>query len=154
MTGSDDDASLTVGGPSDLNFRLLSRPSSPPNSVWQSTTSPNSKNMHSPFTLPPHEEIMRLIDRFFANTGKLFPYVYKSDLLDALSRMTNGGFQNVERSQLCVLHLMMAFATTHGPSEVSIENRMAQGDIHFQRALGLIPSITLAAANLESSTSL
>lgn len=101
--------------------------------------------------LPPRGDILRLIDHFFANTGKLFPYLYKPAVLEALSKMTSDGFQRVERAQLCVLHLIMAFASTHGPSDMPIRTRMEQGDIFLQRALGLIPTIVLAVDNLESS---
>lgn len=95
---------------------------------------------------------MHLVNHFFANTGKLFPYLYKPLVMDALSKMAVDGFQNVERAQLCILNLIMAFASTHGPSEEPIRARMARGDVFLQRALALIPDISAAVHNLECST--
>jgi hypothetical protein len=95
--------------------------------------------------------MLRLIDRFFDNTGKLFLYLYKPQILETLSRMKSTGFKNVERAPLCVIHLIMAFAIAYCPSDIPIRIRMEQGDIFLQKALDLIPSIGLAVDSLESS---
>jgi hypothetical protein len=145
------DVSPAAQGFGDLNSHFLSRPLSPPPAVWQHPVTSHSAHNINPFMLPPRVEIERLVDRFFENTGKLFPYLYKPAILIAIANVTRNGFRNVERAQLCLLHLTMAFATTHGPSNMTIEMRMAQGDIYFQRALGLIPDIALAVDNLEPS---
>ncbi|KAH0375328.1 hypothetical protein KCU92_g10220, partial [Aureobasidium melanogenum] len=130
---------------SDLRSRFLLRVTSPPPAVTLS----GNEQMPNPSILPPQEEIMHLVNHFFANTGKLFPYLYKPLVMDALSKMAVDGFQNVERTQLCVLNLIMAFATTHGPSEDPTRTRMARGDIFLQRALAVIPNITAAVHKLE-----
>jgi hypothetical protein len=100
---------------------------------------------------PGQRALHRLVDHFFENTGKLFPYLYKPAILLAFANITRDGLRNVERAQLCLLHLTMAFGTTHGPSGMPIEARMEQGDMFFQKALNLIPGIALAVDNLESS---
>lgn len=142
--------SPVVGEQSNLRSRFLLRVTSPPPAV----TFSSNEQMPKPSILPPQEEIMHLVNHFFANTGKLFPYLYKPLVIDALSKMAVDGFQNVERTQLCILNLIMAFATTHGPSEETTRTRMARGDIFLQRALALIPNISPAVHNLECSTPL
>lgn len=89
-----------------------------------------------------------MIDRFFANTGKLFPCFYKPATLGALSKRA----PNVEAAQFCVPHLIMPFATTHGTSEVYIKTGMEQVDTFLQRSLSFIPGIALVVDNPESST--
>jgi hypothetical protein len=65
--------------------------------------------------------------------------------------MRNAGFKNVERSHLCVLNLMFAFASTHCTSSLPATVKLQQGDVFLQRALALIDHIRPAAENLESS---
>lgn len=65
--------------------------------------------------------------------------------------MTCDGYQNVDRAQFCLLNLIMAFATTHGPSEEPIEVRKARGDVYLERALSLLSHLVLAVDGLESS---
>lgn len=148
---SDGNETPAVAGFGDLNSRLLSRPSSPPPAVRQQAALSHNHQLINPFVLPPQTEILRLVHHFFDNTGKLFPYLYKPALLDVLSKMSTNGFENVGRAQLCLLHLIMAFGSTHGPSDVDMETRMRHGDIFFQKALELIPNIALTVDNLESS---
>lgn len=140
--------SPVVGERSELRSRFLSRMTS----LAPAVTLAANEQIPKPSILPPKEEIMHLVNHFFANTGKLFPYLYKPLVMDALSKMAVDGYQNVERTQLCILNLIMAFATTHGPSEEPIRARMARGDIFLQRALALIPNISPAVHNLECST--
>ncbi|KAH6867512.1 fungal-specific transcription factor domain-containing protein [Thelonectria olida] len=133
----------------------ISRPTSP----LPPELSTRRHTAHSPptvnaYALPSHHDILHMVDVFFDNTGKFFPYLYKPHILRNLANMRRTGFQNVERSQLCVLHLLMAFATTHCPSELPISVRAEMGDVFLQRALQLIPDIRPAAGNLDSIRSL
>jgi hypothetical protein len=66
--------------------------------------------------------------------------------------MRRSGFQNIQRSQLCILNLLMAFATTHCPSDLPVSLMVERGDIFLHRALVLIPDIKPAAGSLEPST--
>ena len=103
------------------------------------------------YLLLPHHEILRLIDIFFENTGKFFPYLYKPHVLENLMNMRRAGFKEVDRSQLCILYIVLAFATTHSPSQVPVLVKEERGDVFLQMALALIPDIKPAADNIQSS---
>ncbi|RSL48290.1 hypothetical protein CEP51_015651 [Fusarium floridanum] len=123
----------------------ISRPASPP----PTSTGVQSPPAVNPHVLPSHHEVLQMVDTFFDNTGKFFPYLYKPHILRSFANMRRTSFQNVERSQLCILNLLMAFATTHCPSDLPASARAERGDVFLQRALLLIPDIKPAAGNLE-----
>jgi hypothetical protein len=131
--------------------RGFSRPSSPPPQPINGNNSAAGWPTVNPYLLPPHHEILRLIDIFFENTGKFFPYLYKPHVLENLMNMRRAGFKEVDRSQLCILYLVLAFATTHCSSQVPVLVKEERGDVFLQMALALIPDIKPAADNLESS---
>ena len=126
----------------------ISRPASPP----LASTGLQSPPVVNPHVLPSHHDVLQMVDTFFDNTGKFFPYLYKPYILRSFANMRRTSFQNVERSQLCILNLLMAFATTHCPSDLPASARAERGDVFLQRALLLIPDIKPAAGNLEPST--
>ncbi|KAJ3460702.1 hypothetical protein MRS44_011569 [Fusarium solani] len=123
----------------------ISRPASPP----LASTGLQSPPVVNPHVLPSHHDVLQMVDTFFDNTGKFFPYLYKPYILRSFADMRRTSFQNVERSQLCILNLLMAFATTHCPSDLPASARAERGDVFLQRALLLIPDIKPAAGNLE-----
>ncbi|KAJ4258516.1 hypothetical protein NW757_003084 [Fusarium falciforme] len=123
----------------------ISRPASPP----LASTDVQSPPVVNPHVLPSQYDVLQMVDTFFDNTGKFFPYLYKPYILRSFANMRRTSFQNVERSQLCILNLLMAFATTHCPSDLPASARAERGDVFLQRALLLIPDIKPAAGNLE-----
>ncbi|KAI8664038.1 Zn(2)-C6 fungal-type domain-containing protein [Fusarium keratoplasticum] len=123
----------------------ISRPASPP----LASTDVQSPPVVNPHVLPSHHDVLQMVDTFFDNTGKFFPYLYKPYILRSFANMRRTSFQNVERSQLCILNLLMAFATTHCPSDLPASARAERGDVFLQRALLLILDITPAAGSLE-----
>lgn len=126
----------------------ISRPASP-------TPAPSyAHNPHAvnPYVLPSPHDVLQMVDTFFDNTGKFFPYLYKPYILQSFTNMRRTGFQNIDRSQLCILNMLMAFATTHSSSDLPISLRAERGDIFLQRALLLVPDIKPAPGNLEPST--
>ncbi|KAK4560802.1 hypothetical protein LTR86_005382 [Recurvomyces mirabilis] len=129
-------------------LRGFSRPASPP------LEAPHIHNQKlqsvDPFLLPPYAEISRLVDVYFENTGRFWPYLYKPRVHKNVTDMRRAGFRNIERSHLCVLNLMFAFASTHCPSQVPVTIKLQQGDIYLQRALALLSDIRPSAENPES----
>jgi hypothetical protein len=104
------------------------------------------------FFLPPEAKIIRLVDMFFSSTGMLFPYIYKKSVLDGLVEMRTRQC-GVRRTWLCLLNIIMAFATCiTGAPEWGRENCAADADAFLQRALQLLPNIALTPANLEACT--
>ncbi|KAK5117687.1 hypothetical protein LTR62_005110 [Meristemomyces frigidus] len=129
-------------------LRGFSRPASPP--LGDPGSYGQGPQSVDPFMLPPYSEMSRLVDVYFENTGRFWPYLYKPRVLKNLTNMRSAGFRSIERSHLCVLNLMFAFASTHCPSQVPVTIKLQQGDIYLQRALALLSDIRPSAENPES----
>lgn len=102
------------------------------------------------YTIPPHNEVLRLVDIFFENTGKLWPYLHKSSVVGYLETVRHAESQNSERAKLCVLNLVMAFGCTYTLSSEAATRKMGKGDVFFQRAVAILPDVHLAVGNLEA----
>ena len=132
----------------------ISRPPSPPMST------PNEQQRFQPSPdrqttdlseLPPQETILKLINIFFAETGILFPYIYKKAILDGLAEIQPLPQQGGLRPSLsALLNTMMAFAVSlsQGSDDANLVNT-ATADIFLRRALKLVPSFVVKQANLE-----
>jgi hypothetical protein len=129
----------------------ISRPPSPPASVRGEYHFPHKTNPVDCFALPTEEKIIRLVDCFFLGTGVLFPYIYKKSVLDGLTEMKTKQPYGMRPTWLCLLNIIMAFATcVTATSEERRENCAAEADTFLQRALKLLPNISLTPANLEA----
>lgn len=131
---------------STVKQNLLSRPNSPP--------FPKTGGQHvrsdNVCTLPPEYEIIDMVDKFFASTGQLFPYLHKPTILKSLASMRMSGFQNVKRSQLCILNLIMALACVFGTHDLPITERVDKGNVFLSRGLVLLQQDLAKSASLES----
>ena len=139
-----------------MNVNYISRPSSPPPlSLEKLRSATRSASIDDAYALPPKSKIINLVNRFFTETGMLFPYIYKKWVLDGLAGMNLTHLHGVRRSWLCLLNTIMAFATFLAPvPNDSVETGTPQADVFLQRALKLLPNITLKPANLEMCKSL
>ena len=122
----------------------LSRPASPPLNA-------TNRNRIDACVLPPEEEVLHLIDLFFSDTGMLFPYIHKGDLLQTWTTAKCNNFRSIRRSWLCLLNMIMAFATcvsaSHDlPVEVSADN----AEIYFERAYALAGNMAFTSGSLET----
>ena len=143
---------LSIPSINNADTSYISRPPSPPASHRDNSSLPSKPDAVDCFVLPPEATILRLVDMFFSGTGLLFPYIYKKSVLDGLIDIRMGR-NGVRRTWLCLLNIIMAFATcVTGTSEVRRENCTADTDDFLQRALQLLPNIALAPANLEACT--
>lgn len=105
----------------------------------------------NPFHLPPGKEVICLLETFFAHTGRLFPYLDSSKIFDlnAISRPV--GPATADRVHLCILNIIMAFASIHTPSTSStIVDKLSQGNVYFHRALYMLAGMRPTDATLES----
>ncbi|KAE8141839.1 fungal-specific transcription factor domain-containing protein [Aspergillus pseudotamarii] len=131
----------------------ISRPPSPPaESTPEGQTEESTANgLANPFYLPPGQEVMRLVEIFFANTGRLFPYIHTATIVgfNTISRPVDPS--RVNRAHLCVLNMIMAFAFIHSPStSSSIVDKLSQGNVFFARALYMLGTMRSMDATLES----
>ena len=126
--------------------RTISRPASPS----QHSIEPLSAIGTDECVLPPESEVFRLIDLYFSNTGMLFPYLHKESIVETYHEMKSSQFRNVRRSWLCILNVIMAFATCVSENLLeSIVIRTTAAEVFFRRALALSRDITYVPANLE-----
>ena len=102
------------------------------------------------FALPPTHVIIQLVDTFFSQTGMLFPYIAKKSITDEIVNLDPlGRFNGIRRSWLCLLNTIMAFATVLTSDDEQKQDNVAKADTFFQRALKLLPNVTLQPANIE-----
>lgn len=153
------DATREIHSGADARARRppISKPPSPPPEAspdGQSTRS-LAAGVVNPFYLPQHQEVVTLLEVFFTNTGRLFPYLYSSAIFDlnAVSRPIDPAKAN--RAYLCILNMVMAFASIHTPSRsTSIVNKLSQGNAYFRRALYMLGGMRPTDATLESGMDL
>ncbi len=133
-----------------VNINDVSRPSSPrPQSDWRPDLDFPSRLPRNVYDLPPRWKIITLVNAFFARPGMLFPYVYKKWILHSLEQ--DASMQTPRRSWLCLLNAIMAFSTILGDSSgISMEASFTEADAFLQRALQLLPDLSVETANLET----
>jgi hypothetical protein len=102
------------------------------------------------YTLPPEAEMLHLIRLFFSDTGTLFPYISEQALLETFSLAKRNNFTSVRRSWLCLLNMILAFATcVSARPNLPVEMSAAESDVFFQRAQTLSGKMAFKSANLE-----
>jgi hypothetical protein len=102
------------------------------------------------FALPPQANTLELIERYFSNTGLLFPYIYPPVFLDTYHQMARENFSRVRRTWLGLLNMVLAMATiTAVPGSASADARIEESDVFYQRGLGLCGSEIMRGTTLE-----
>jgi len=102
--------------------------------------------------LPPEDQMMPLIELYFATTGTLFPFIEQHGFLDTYRQMTTTGIPFVRRSWLGLLNIMFAIATstnTGQDSTITAQARARNSDIFYRRAMVLSDRQIRYAASLE-----
>ncbi|KAJ5133966.1 uncharacterized protein N7443_004411 [Penicillium atrosanguineum] len=102
------------------------------------------------FALPPQSETLDLIQRYFSNTGLLFPYIYPPVFLETYHQMARENLKKVRRTWLGLLNMVLAMsAITAVPGGAKADTRIAESDVFYQRGLGLCGSEILRGTTLE-----
>lgn len=102
------------------------------------------------FAVPPQSETMALIQRYFSNTGLLFPYIYPRIFLETYHQMVQENFTKVRRTWLGLLNMVLAMSTiTAVPGGAKADARIAGSNDFYQRGLGLCGSEILRGTTLE-----
>ncbi|KAH6668410.1 fungal-specific transcription factor domain-containing protein [Halenospora varia] len=130
-------------------FVSISRPATPPLRAT-SHTLPVRRTKSSPYALPPTEEIAELVEVFFSNAGKMFPYIHKGSVLDIVQTIRSASHRGLKRSSLCLINTVMAFAIVYGAKKTPTPETVPDGNEFVERALALLPSGTPQGANVES----
>lgn len=136
---------LLSPGAAEGGFVSVSRPPSP----LRQATQGNQAQVNI-YALPIQAETLVLIQRYFSNTGLLFPYIYPPMFLDTYHQMAQENFTKVRKTWLGLLNMILAMSTiTAGPNGSKAENRIAESDIFYQRGLGLCGGELLRGTTLE-----
>lgn len=124
----------------------VSRPSSPvlpPQPIHQEAV--------NPYALPPHEEILRLVNRWFSVTGCFFPYINKAESYETIHKMRFSTSPTVRKSWLSLLNAMMACGLSLIlPESQDVVGDETQAHTYFKRAYQLSPWFESSSANLET----
>jgi hypothetical protein len=125
-----------------LNGGLLrvSRPPSPSRPVNKAGARIGQGKMQrlNFFALPPESDTLELVQRYFSNTGLLFPYMHEGTFLETYEAMKKTNFTKVRKTWLALLNMVLAFAiSTTVSSDMSAEQRAEMSDVYYQRAAGL-----------------
>lgn len=132
----------------DGTIMSLSRPASPIGGAQNFGNSISSAV--DIYTLPPETDMLHLIRLFFSDTGMLFPYIHEGALLETFALAKRNNFTAVRRSWLCLLNMILAFATcVSARPDLPVEMNAAESDIFLRRAQALSGKMVFKSANLE-----
>jgi hypothetical protein len=102
------------------------------------------------FALPSQSETLALIQRYFTDTGLLFPYIYPPVFLETYHQMVGENSTKVRKTWLGLLNMVLAISTiTAVPGGARADSRIAESDVFYQRGLGLCGSELLRGTTLE-----
>ena len=127
----------------------VSRPSSPNSVSWRQGSQGDAVGAN---LLPPHTEMLKLIQAYFSNTGLLFPFIHEESFLATYESMRSRNFRtNVRRTWLGLLNMVLAMAvSTSSWSEGATQERTEQSDIYYRRARKLLKRQMLRGTTLET----
>ncbi|KAL4880360.1 fungal-specific transcription factor domain-containing protein [Aspergillus karnatakaensis] len=137
----------------DIHVAQVSPPTSP---VLQPVapcpaTSGTQKGLcaNSIFYLPPDLETTALIDRYFANTGLLYPYLHEETFRETYTRLKDNR-STTRRTWLGLLNMVLALATQTSESDAGEkDDREAQSHAYYRRANGLCAEYIIRGTSLE-----
>jgi hypothetical protein len=128
----------------DVGFANVSRPPSP---VANSNSRSFKQKQIDLFALPPPQETLELVQKYFSDTGLLFPYIYPPTFLETLQHALEDNLRKIRRTWLGLLNMMLAMVkiTAEKPAEI----RIAEANMFYQRALGLCGNEMLRGTTTE-----
>ncbi|KUJ16925.1 uncharacterized protein LY89DRAFT_707337 [Mollisia scopiformis] len=138
--------------PLDSAVISISQPASPSaraSATMQSSNAANRSNVNI-HALPPEATIRSLIERYFGDTGLLFPYIHEQAFLDTYNEIKANDFTKIRRTWLGLLNMIMAMATsTTVENGLSADKRAQASDIYYLRAAGLCEKQIMRGTSLE-----
>lgn len=99
------------------------------------------------FALPPPQETLKLVQKYFSDTGLLFPYIYPPTFLETLQYALEDNLRKIRRTWLGLLNMMLAMVKL--TDEKPAETRIAEANMFYQRALGLCGNEMLRGTTTE-----
>jgi len=103
--------------------------------------------------LPLGHEGIELVDKFFYNTGYLFPYLQEGLFKEKYRSMLASPKRPPSRSWLALLYMVFAMSSSTSLDEgLSPHQRREQSNTYAQNALGFLGPQLMRGANLEHGT--
>lgn len=100
--------------------------------------------------LPQGNQGIELVDKFFYNTGYLFPYLHEGLFKERYRLMLASPQRPSSRSWLALLHMVFAMSSSTSLDEgLSPPQRREQSDTYAQKALEFLGPQLMRGANLE-----
>jgi hypothetical protein len=99
--------------------------------------------------LPPYEDIERLVQGFFDNTGRLFPYIHRPSFMETYHRAKQSGFTDVRRTWLGLLNIILAMATRADATRQDTNRVFIDSDIFYKRGEELCKTQMFRGTTLE-----
>lgn len=100
--------------------------------------------------LPLENEGMELVEKFFYNTGYLFPYLHEGLFKERYRSMLASPEQPSSRSWMALLHIVFAMSSSTSLDEgLSPPQRRERSDAYAQKALGFLGPQLMRGSNLE-----
>ncbi|KAH8700315.1 C6 transcription factor [Talaromyces proteolyticus] len=137
----------TRSGGFEFGFVNVSRPPSPVAKVIGSSSQNQPLDL---FALPPRLETWELVQKYFSDTGLLFPYIYPPTFLETCQHVLKRNPRRIRRTWLGLLNIMLAMVKiTAAPETKPAEIRLAEANMFYQRALGLCGNEMLRGTTIE-----
>ena len=129
--------------------RNLSRPVSP-SARSRPRISRHDGEVVDLFSLPEERHTLALVERYFSNTGLLYPYLDREAFLQKYAEMKQKNFRKIRRTWLGLLNMVLALAisTTVLDDDDAIR-RMEKSEIHYRKAIGLCQKQIMRSTSLE-----
>jgi hypothetical protein len=130
----------------------ISQPPSPSgraSASGQTARAPNRGTVNI-YVLPSETTTRNLIAQYFGDTGLLFPYIHEQTFLDTYNDIKGHDFNQIRRTWLGLLNMVMAMATsTTIVNGLSAERRARESNVYYQRARGLCEKQIMRGTSLE-----
>lgn len=140
------------GGSFDNGIVNVSRPPSP--NLGTSSKDRSQANSDALLNMLPSEPITRgLIEKYFSDTGNLFPYIHAPSFLETYEQMISANFTKMRRTWLGLLNMVMAMASNVNSHQIGgqlASERLVQSDEFYKRALDLCQTQILRGSSLET----
>ncbi|KAK7699453.1 hypothetical protein SLS64_011591 [Diaporthe eres] len=144
--GSSHRPSLDVSRPQ-TPHKEAARPAAEESGSYADSSGPRNDCL----SLPPDDEMDALVDRFFRDTGALFPFVHPYTFMETYRHTKSTGFRRSRRSWLCLLNSILAMSIfTSGSWSSTATERGAKAEVFFTRAKALCLDQMLSGSSLET----
>jgi hypothetical protein len=97
-----------------------------------------------------YEATMGLLQRYFQNTGDMFPYLSKASVLAYLGHSDQVMLEKLRPAPRCLVYTCLAFASIHGGSENNRAGAMQNAQRNFEAARATLPELMSQTPDIET----